>query len=222
MKRTLLVILALILIGGVVAFLWTPVRSAFLPKEPQEQNLLYQDQQEGWQVCAIGNIETIPGVGDRQTFQLCHSAGWRIKTYCIEVGRPLPKIGAFCSQTSPGIFWCGAGVQMMQRMAILETPGIQNTRTPTPTRTATRRPAATATLVITSTKITTLTAQPQIEDSPTPTRPARATATAYYRPRAGGPGNLEVGGILLSALALVFGAGWWLWHKIAGQAARGG
>jgi hypothetical protein len=222
MKRIPLIVLALILIGGVVAIFWTPVRSAFFPKESQDLSLIYQDQQEGWQVCAIGNIETIPGVGPRQTFELCHSAGWRIKTYCIEVGKPLPKLGAFCSQTSPGIFWCGAGVQMMQRMAVLETPGIQNTRTPTPTRTSTRRPAATATLVITPTTGTTRTSQPQIEDSPTPTRAARATATPYYRPRAGGPGNLEVGGILLTALALVSGGGWIVWRKIAGMAARGG
>jgi hypothetical protein len=230
MKRTMIIVLALILSGAVFAILWTPVRSAFIPKEPQLLSLLYQDQQEGWQVCAVGNEagELIPGVGYRQIIDLCHNAGWRIKTYCLNPGQPPPKLNAFCSQTSPGVFWCGAGVQMVQRLAVLETPGAQAsptpTRTRTPTRIATRPPAATATLVISATSAITRTGTslPQIEDSPTPTRPAAATATPYYRPRAGGPGNLEVGGILLSAIALLSGGGWWFWRKVAGQAARGG
>jgi hypothetical protein len=226
MKRIMITVLAIIVSGVVFALLWTPVRSAFLPKEPPHFSLLYQDQQEGWQVCAVGSEagELIPGVGYRQTIELCHNAGWRIKTYCLNPGQPPPKLNAFCSQTSPGVFWCGAGVQMVQRLAVLETPGPRATPTTTrtPTRIATRPPAVTATLVITATSAITRTAQPQLEDSPTPTRPTAATATPYYRPRAGGPGNLEVGGILLAAIALVSGGGWWFWRKIAGQAAQGG
>lgn len=222
MKRTLFIVLILIMVGGVFAALWTPARSAFFPRNPQRLIPLYQDQQEGWQVCAIGNIENIPGVGSRQIIELCHGSGWRIRTYCLDPGQPVPQLGAFCSQTSPGVFWCGAGVQMLQRLSILQTPGIENTRTPT--RTATRRPQATATLVRTATSAQTITrtAFPQIEETPTPTRRAFITATAYYRPRAGGPGNLEVGGVLLASIALLGLGGWWFWRKIASLTARGG
>jgi hypothetical protein len=136
--------------------------------------------------------------------ELCHNNGWRVDTYCMNPGMPVPQLSVYCSQTSPGVFWCGNGVQMLQQYAILETPG------PQPSRTPTRRPTATSTF--TSTPVANRTTQPQQGGTPIP-----VTATPYYRPQAGGPGNIEVGAVLLAGFALFAGSGWWLFRQTWGR-----
>ena len=209
MKPTVLFGLALILSAWVFGIIWTPALSASTPKEPQLLAPLNQQQQNGWQVCRIAEVGPVPGVGNRQKLELCHSDGWRIMTYCLDPGQPVPALGTFCSQTSPGVFWCGDGVQILQYLAILETPGPEDTptRTPTPTVTPSRTP----------TRTQTRTALPQIEESSTP----EASATPYYRPQAGGPGNLEVCGIVLAGVSLISRGGWWYFRRHSRQAARG-
>lgn len=211
MKPIVLAGLTILLLGWVFGALWTPVHSTPSIEEPQLLGPLEQQQQEGWQVCAIAEIGPIPGVGNRQKVELCHSDGWRIMTYCIDPNQPVPVIGDYCSQTSPGVFWCGDGVQQLQYLSVLETPGPRATRTRTPTR----APTATPTRTVTPTP--SRTALPQIEESPTP----ETTATPYYRPHAGGPGNLEVLGGLLAILSLAGGGFWWWSRRHARQAARG-
>jgi len=211
MKPIVLACLLCIFVAWGAGMLWAPVQSSSIALEPHLSGSLGQSQQYGWQVCAIAEIGPIPGLGNRQKVELCHSDGWRIMTYCLDPDLPVPAVGEFCSQTSAGVFWCGDDVQRLQFFSIMETPGPQEatrTRTPTPSATPTRLPTLTKTL--------TRTALPQIEESSTP----QASATPYYRPQAGGPGNLEVGGGMLAMLALGGGA-WWFLRRRAQQAARG-
>lgn len=205
-----LVLAGLACILGIWAFgmLWMPAQSSSAVEAPRLLKPL--KQQYGWQVCAIAEIGPIPGVGERQKVELCHSDGWRIMTYCLDPQMPVPEVGDFCSQTSPEVFWCGEGVQRLQYLTILETPGPQatRTRTVTPTVTPSRTP----------TRTQTPTALAHAEESPTP----RPSATPYARPQAGGPGNLELGGAVLALIAAAGGSAWWVFRRRARRAARGG
>jgi hypothetical protein len=168
--------------------------------------------EHGWSVCAVLNMENIPGVPDpRQVFELCHSAGWRMQVYCLNPGVPYPQLGTQCSEIGDGHYWCGDGVQELQVYGILQTPEVEDTATPTPTSTMT----STATITPT-TQLQTTTPTPSqtsvVEITPT------ASATAYNRPRAGGPGSLDVLAALLLWVVLITSAvtfGWCAnrWHE---------
>lgn len=204
MKRTLPILLAFSLLGAlVIGAIWSPAASAHEEKVPGLLRPYNQEQLHGWQVCAIGGIGSVPGVGNRQMIELCHSDGWRIMTYCLNPGQPVPELGAFCSQTSPGIFWCGEGVQEVKQLSVLETPGPRDTAAPTRTLTPTT-PVRTATVTPTNINL------------PAP------SATAFSRPRAGGLGNVEVGLVILWGIVLAATGGWILKHwNTPGQNQRG-
>jgi hypothetical protein len=134
--------------------------------------------EHGWSVCAVLYLDTIPGVPDqRQVFELCHNTGWRLQVYCLNPGVPYPALGAQCSEISEGRYWCGDGVQELQVYGVLQTPPATLTPTPTSTLTSTATP-------------------PPSTLTPTPPAAAAATATTvpvpYSRPRAGGPGSLDL------------------------------
>jgi hypothetical protein len=146
----------------------------------------------GWMVCAVLPEGTIPGLPDqRQRFELCHPEGWRIQVYCRNPGMPLPELGALCSQIGEGHFWCGTGIQELQMYGLLQTP------VPTPTApataTATATPIATLPPILTSTPI--VIAATAI---PTTALDLNTPAAPYDRPRAGGPGPLDLLGWLLA------------------------
>lgn len=208
MKRIILVCLTLLLTGAAGIFAWRPAHSAppRLEDVVERLNLSGQNQDHGWQVCLIGELINVPGVGLRQRFELCHSNGTIVNTYCLDPNQPIPQLGALCSRVSPGSdeFWCGDGVQRVLQFAVLQTPAPSVTPTMTSTTTSTPTPT------FTTTPARTLTALPQIEESPTPI----PSATVYYRPRAGGPGNLEFG-FGLALFGLLAAGGWWVFKARA-------
>ena len=151
---------------------------------PQDVNL----PPEGWQVCLVGDVETIPGVPDaRQVFELCHADGWRLQAYCLNPGIPVPLVGEICSQVEGDIFWCGEGVQTLSMYGVLETPSPPDTETPTVTPTDTATSTATTTTMPTVTN----TATPTIGATRTPKSVVLTSTPTPDRVRPGGMGSLE-------------------------------
>lgn len=184
---------ALLLLAGVI----TVTSAAQAGSLPQEVNL----PTEGWQVCLVGGIETIPGVPDaRQVFEMCHADGWRLQAYCLDPGIPIPQVGAICSLVAGDSFWCGDGVQGLSIYGVLETPSPK----PTPTATATITPTATST------------AAPTTTATIPPTAVVLTATPTQDRVRAGGMGSLApflAGvGLLLAAAVTV------TWKLLRGRA----
>lgn len=222
MKRIILVSLSLFILL-VIVFAWVPAQSApaHLEDAAERLNLSGRNQDHGWQVCRVGGIVDIFGVGLRQEFDLCNSDGTIISAYCLDPNLPVPSMGVLCSRVSPGSneIWCGDNVQRLYQFALLQTAAPSSTPTPTITATPTSTSTATVTqtsaptqtitpggtTTLTATPNRTLTALPQIEETPTPF----ITPTTYRRPRAGGPGNLEVGFVLITLVGLLTAGSWW-------------
>lgn len=170
---------------------------------------------QGWSVCLVGGLESIPGVGERQVFELCQGDGWRVRVYCLDPNQPAPAQGDRCSLLGGDTFWCGDGVQQLQYFAMLETPAPVEV-SPTATFTATVTAIATATVTATTTATASATAAATAapaQETATPT----PRSTPYERPRAGGQGNLPffLAGLALAGmvtLAGFFGA-WLLRHR---------
>lgn len=203
-RKLLVASLALLVVG---AALITSASRFREPRsfDPQPIQLPQQSMPvDGWSVCQVGGIETIPGAGSRQTFVLCHGQGWQLKTYCLQPGAPAPALGKACSYVGNRTYWCGDAVQQLLSYQVLQTPAPVTPTTPTRTPTATRVSTSTPTR-----------ATPLLETVafPTATRTPRPRSTAYARPHPGGPGNLgsilaESG--LVGALVLAGGATVWL------------
>lgn len=145
---------------------------------------------EGWQVCADLGLGELPGGGGlTQHFEVCQGGGWIVRAYCLDPGMPIPPIGASCSLMNGDTFWCGDGIQELRLSQILATPSPTITPSLVPTLIATSTPPVQTIL--------------PVEDTPT------LTPTLYFRPVAGGPGNLPgiaaIGG--LAGLLMAVGAG---------------
>ena len=56
-----------------------PSSSAFA--SPPAQQVL---PPEGWQLCQDLGMVNIPGIGDRQLFQMCQGEGWEVQAYCLD------------------------------------------------------------------------------------------------------------------------------------------
>jgi len=158
---------------------------------------------EGWQLCSDLGMVTIPGIGDRQLFQMCQGEGWEVQAYCLDPGMPIPPIGATCSLLGGDTFWCGDGIQQLQLFQIIETP-VPSTSTPTPTLTPTPTPTSVQ---------TTQPAPTAAPETPVPTLPSRPTP--------GGPGNGSVFlflGSLAAGLILAGAAGLSRWLQLTHRA----
>ncbi len=170
----------------------------------------------GWTVCAVGGLEAIPGVGQRQVFNLCQGNGLEIKSYCLQPNFPAPAQGTLCSDVGGNRYWCGDQVQQLQFLTILATPAPAPTRTQTPTASATSPAIVTATLMPTRTLTPAVPATPAVTPSTTPLA-AQATATPYQRPHPGGPGNggyIAAGfGLLMLLLTFSTGLAAWRWLR---------
>jgi hypothetical protein len=165
---------------------------------------------EGWQLCQDLGMVNIPGVGDRQLFQMCQGEGWEVQAYCLDPGMPVPQLGDTCSLLGGNTFWCGDGIQQLQLFQILETP-VPSTSTPTPT----------PTLTPTLTPIPTLTPSPTATgQQPTP-GPDTPVPTLPSRPTPGGPGNGNIFlilGSLAAGLILAGAAGLGKWLNLTNRA----
>ena len=185
-------IYSLLLLAGTIMLTSTALAGPL----PQDVSL----PPEGWQVCLVGGIETIPGVPDpRQVFELCHADGWRLQAYCLDPGIPIPLVGANCSQVGGGVFWCGASVQTLSLYGILQTPSPTETPTATPTSTATATSTPTATITPTVMN----TATPTQNATSTPTWVVLTSTPTKDRVRSGGMGSL---GPFLAGLGLFLAA----------------
>jgi hypothetical protein len=173
-----------------------PTRGSSAP-----QRLQAEIPSEGWQVCAIGGLETIPEVGEqRQVFELCHGDGWRYKAYCLNPQMPVPELNTRCSVLGNETVWCGDLVQQLRLYALLE----QAEDTPTPTVTTTATATSTATITATPTSpAATITATATPTRTRTPVLPGEDFPP---RPRPGGPGNLQtllfLGGLITASVGL--------------------
>lgn len=152
---------------------------------------------EGWQVCADLGLGELPGGGGQtQHFEVCQGGGWMVRAYCLDPGMPVPPVGAPCSLMNGDTFWCGDGTQELRLYQVIATPAPTVTPSLIPTQTATATPPIPTVL--------------PIEDTPT------LTPTVYYRPVAGGPGNLPgiaaLGGIALFLVAAGTG-GLFRWYR---------
>jgi hypothetical protein len=130
--------------------------------------------QHGWMICEDLGMTTVPGFpGEVPLLGICQGQGWRVQAYCIEPEKNAPGLGAPCSLDESGTFWCGDKYQLLQLLQVLETP--VPTSPPTHTSTSTQTP--------------TNTPAPTQRRGVEATQPV-ATATIYYRPPAGGEGNM--------------------------------
>jgi hypothetical protein len=171
MRRLPFLLAGIILVLLGTARVWGSARSAAPDPEaiswqglasPLEAPPLYN-----WRVCADLGFGPVPGVsGSRQRFRMCHTGGWAMQAYCVQLNRPAPAVGTICSRNGD-TFWCGSAVQSLRTYRVLQTP----TPSPSPSPTGTPTPSPT----------------PTTSPSPTPTTPA---PTPTPRGRAGGSGLL--------------------------------
>ena len=187
MKRVLSVSISLLILCAAAALAWIPVRSA-----PDHERgaavpapLLQSDKQsgmpvDGWSVCQIGGLETIPGSPISARWSSCATvAVGRSKLTASRWGC-LSRRWAGHARRWAGIHTGAAiSVQELQLLTVLQAPAATVTPSPTVIPSLTSTPGSTVT--------------PAGERiSPTP------SATIYSRPHPGGPGNA---GILLAGAA---------------------
>jgi len=236
MKRLILLFVLLLLAGTSGGFLSGRIDSAPLQMRDAGEGIFFSKQGQppvhGWQVCEVGELVNVAGIGMRQRIRLCHSDGWQFDTYCLDPGMPPPDMGSFCSRIDDpaDAFWCesntsGEVVQRLMEYELLETPApAEDTEAPPPTTTSTPTSISTSTPTPTPTPTGTGTTLPDTAQTQaaaqTATRASQGesgvdvilSATPYVRPEAGGPGNLEAG-LILAATILLAGGGSWLLLK---------